>query len=80
MTLRELAESYNGTITMSVFASAEDEKPALTFPSDIHAAIKDEIMDKEVADYKVENHILYSEIKVTLAADTPAEPDTEVTE
>lgn len=80
MTLRELAESYNGSITMNVFASAEDEKPIVTFPSDNYAAIKDEILDKEVTDYKVNTLILYSEIKVVLAADTPAEPDTEVTE
>lgn len=70
MTLRELAKNYDGSVNMSVYATAEDEKPEFTFPSAIHEKIKDEIMDKEISSYKVENKILYTEIKVVLAQET----------
>lgn len=36
MTLRELAKHYDGTVNMSVYAAAEDEKPEFTLPSGIH--------------------------------------------
>ena len=70
MTLRELAKNYDGSVNMSVYATAEDEKPEFTFPSGIHEKIKDEIMDKEISSYKVENKILYAEIKVVLTQET----------
>lgn len=80
MTMRNLAESYKGSITMNVFASAEDEKPIATFQSDNYAAIKDEILDKEVANYFVKVLILYAEISVVLASDAPADEETTDTE
>lgn len=80
MTLRELAKHYDGTVNMSVYATAEDEKPEFTFPSSIHEKIKDEIMDKEIANYKIENKIIYSEIKVVLAQEVIADQEPEVTE
>lgn len=79
MTLRELAESYDGSIIMNVFASAKDENPTVTFPSDIYNAIKDEILDKEVDKYSVKVFILHVEVIVILASDAPAE-DTGITE
>lgn len=42
--------------------------------------IKDEIMDKEIANYKIENKIIYSEIKVVLAQEVIADQEPEVTE
>lgn len=80
MTLGELARHYDGTVNMSVYAAAEDEKPEFTFPSGIHEKIKDEIMDKEIANYKIENKIIYSEIKVVLAQEVIADQEPEVTE
>lgn len=79
MTLRELAESYDGSITMNVFYSAEDEKPTVTFPSDNYNAIKDEILDKEVDKYYVKLYIIKAELVVILVSDIPAE-DTGTTE
>lgn len=79
MTLRELAESYDGSITMNVFASAEDENPTVTFPSDNYDAIKDEILDKEVDKYSVKVFILHAEVIVILVSDAPVE-DTGTTE
>ncbi len=80
MTLRELAKGYGGSINMSVYGSEEDEKPEFTFPSNIHEIIKDEIMDKEIASYKVENKILYSEMKVVLTQKVTENQETEDTE
>ena len=77
MTLRELAKNYDGSVNMSVYATAADEKPEFTFPSTIHEKIKDEIMDKEISSYKVENKILYTEIKVVLAQETVTDQEPE---
>lgn len=77
MTLRELAKNYDGSVNMSVYATAADEKPEFTFPSAIHEKIKDEIMDKEISSYKVENKILYTEIKVVLAQETVTDQEPE---
>lgn len=77
MTLRELAKNYDGSVNMSVYVTAEDEKPEFTFPSRIHEKIKDEIMDKEISSYKIENIIFYSEIKVVLAQETVTDQKTE---
>lgn len=79
MTLRELAKNYDGSVNMSVYATAEDEKPEFTFPSGIHEKIKDEIMDKEISSYKVENKILYAEIKVVLTQETVTDQKPEET-
>lgn len=80
MTLKELAKGYDGSVNMNVYGSEEDEKPEFTFPSDIHEIIKDEIMDKEIGNYKVENKILYSEIKIVLAQKVVENQETEDTE
>lgn len=69
MTLRELAGAHNGSITMTVYASADDEKPLVTFQSNNYGAIKDEILDKEVDKYTVKTLILYSELSVVLVSD-----------
>lgn len=78
MTLRELVANHYGCINIGVYGSETDEKAEFVFPSDLHDKIKDEIMDKEIACYKVKpNRLLVPEIHVILAQD---EIQKEVTE
>lgn len=71
MTLRELAQNYNGSINIGVYGAETDETPEFVFPSNIHEKIKDEVMDREIACYTVKSNLLLnSQIHVVLAQET----------